>query len=142
MDALKEDITEIRNFKQRHNLKNMVVHLYESNMDNKWCFHVADAIEKLIPGCSVSYMIGKYDHELGLYPLITTNSLYLIELKNDGNEILKTIEYFKKRVFDIKKKLSSNFSGNAPKEIVELEKKKLFDFESRWEKASIGYMYI
>ena len=87
-------------------------------------------------------MFGSSDFENDLFPLVTTNSLYLIELKNDGSESLKQIEYYKKRVLEIKGKLASkNFLEKAPADIIELEKKRLSDFEKRWERASIGYMF-
>lgn len=143
MDAFKEDIIELRNFKSKHKLKEMIVHFHESNMDNNPCWmYIADAMEKLIIGSKLSYMLGGSDFETDLFPLITTNSLYLIELKNDGSESLKQIEYYKKRVLEIKGKLASkNFLEKAPVDIIELEKKRLSDFEKRWERASIGYMF-
>lgn len=144
MDNFQEDIIELRNFKSKHGLKEMVVHIHESNIDNtlSWIY-IAHYMEKLIIGSKLSYTICENDFETGLYPLITTNSLYLIELENDGSDCLKQIEYYKKRVTEIKNKLAfKNFSGKAPVEIVELEKKRLSDFEKRWERASIGYMFI
>jgi len=144
LDSFKEDITELRNFKLKHGLDEMVVHFYESNMDNNpYWIYVSDALETLVRGTKLSYMLFGSDYETGMYPLITTNSLYLIEMKNDGNDCLDKIEYYKKRVLQIKNKLSfTSFTEKAPKEIVELEKQKLKDFEKRWELASIGYTFV
>lgn len=143
MDAFQEDIIELRNFKSKHQLKEMIVHFHESNMHNSpYWMCVAYAMEKLIIGSKLSYMLGDSDFENDLFPVVTKNSLYLIELKNDGSESLKQIEYYKKRVLEIKGKLASkNFSEKAPSDIIELEKKRLSDFEKRWERASIGYMF-
>ena len=143
MDYFKEDIIELRNFKSKYKLKKMVVHFHESNMDNlPYWKYVYNSMEMLIIGSELSYMLGADDYEIDLFPLVTTNSLYLIELKNDGSESLKQIEYFKKRVLEIKGKLASkNFTEKAPANIIELENKRLLDFEKRWERASIGYMF-
>ena len=144
MDGYKEDITQLRNFKSAHSLKRMVVHFHEKNMDvtPDWIY-VANSIEKLIVGCELSYMLGDSDFEVGLYPLVTTNSLYLIEYKNDGEDCLRQIEYYKRRVTEIKNKLSSkNFIEKASDLAVDLERKKLIDFNRRWELATIGYMFV
>lgn len=142
-EAFQEDINELKAFKVKHQLKEMVVHIHELTMANPYWAYVSDAMEKLIPGVKQSYMIGDGDFETGMFPLVTNHSLYLIELENNGEESLKQIEYYKKRVLETKGKLSSTkFLEKAPVEIVALEKKRLSDFEGRWERASIGYMFI
>ena len=140
--AFQQDIIELRNFKQKNNLKKMVVHFYEPPFTIDF-FRVALLLEKLIPNAELSYNI--YNEYLlsGLYPLITEHSMYLIEFENNGDEVLKQIEHYKKRVTEISNKLESKkFIEKATADIIELERKKLLDFNRKWELSTIGYMYV
>lgn len=144
MYSFQEDIIELRNFKAKYKLKKMVVHFHEANLYNGDCWiYMAYFMEKLINGCILSYIIYDDDFERDLFPLVTKESIYLIELENDGSDSLKQIEYYKKRVLEIKGKLSSKFFlDKAPAHIIEIERKRLLDFEKRWELASLGYMFV
>lgn len=143
MDSFQEDIIELKSFKQKHNLKEMIVHQHESNMNNPQWMMVGLLLEKLIPGAKLSYVVFDIDVIGGLYPIITNHSLYFIEMDSDGSECLLQIEYYKKRVSDIKRKLASKeFTEKAPVGVVEIERTRLRDFEKRWEMATIGYFKI
>lgn len=149
MDSFQQDIIDLKSFKQKHNLKEMVVHFHESCMDYNTkdsCIHfimTASFMEKLIQGSKISYMIFSDEFHTGLFPLVTSDSLYLIELENDGSDCLNQIGHYKKRCEDIKRKLESkSFIERAPIDIIDMEKKKLHDFEKRWERASIGFTYV
>jgi len=147
MDSFQEDIIEIRNLKSKYGLKEMNIYFHEYNINTSppiinefWS--MPSLIQKLIRGVNVGY-ISIDEHREGLLPLITNNALYLIDLKNDGSDCLKQIQHYKQRVFQIKNKLNNvDFCQNAPSEIIALEQKKLSDFENRWERACIGYMYV
>lgn len=144
MDFFQEDIIELRNFKQLHNLKDMNVYCYSDNMNNMPYFiYSVSAMEKLIRGVNLLSMLFLGDCIHGLYPLITTNSLYLIELENEGSDCINKIEYYSKRIAGIKNKLSSkNFAEKAPADIVNLERKRLADFENILNWACIGYTFV
>lgn len=132
--SLQEDIIALRNFKQKHNLEILVVHPY--TLDE----YPLVFMEKLIRGCVLSYQLG--DYASGMFPIITDNNLYLVEHPTDGEEVLEMIDHYKSKVESISKKLNTSFADKAPKDVVDLERKKLKDFNQKWEWATIGYLYV
>lgn len=154
-DRLKVIIDGIKSFKSKYKIKKCRIHPFESFLlDETYSkdilsirtyvgIGILQLLEKVLKD-EVGYMI--YDNYItNFYPLILAGELFFVEtdviIDNYDEEIMKDIIHYKKGVEQIKNKLSNpNFLLKANKEIIELEKKKLIDFDRTWELSSIAYL--